>query len=211
MKRWLTAVLMLTIFIMAGCGSEKNEVVFVTTAIFSDPQFDGDIERNPAGTLTLTQGNTQSLFAGIDPVSGSEFRAFLDFPLTGTGGVPGNVAIESATLDIVINSIVPLSSTGIPILIDLVSFEPPVLLGSEFSLPFLATTAIIPPITAADVGKHVAVDVTPLMQTAQLQGFPNFQIRILQQPGTPPGLIEINDTTGVNEADFAPLLQVTYF
>ncbi len=117
-KRWLGALLVLLIISLAGCGDgDRHEPQLFITEIFSDPQFDGDIERNPiTGSLTITQGNAQSLFAGIDPITGSEFRAFLDFPL---GSVPGNAVIESATLDIFINDIVPGSSLGIPILVDL--------------------------------------------------------------------------------------------
>jgi hypothetical protein len=204
------------ILALSGCGDGGTPPLAITQ-ILSDPAFDGDIRKDPAtGAFTVTQGNTQSVFAGIDPATGAEYRAFLDFPLTGAGGVPGNAIIDSAFLDIEINSIRPQPLAGtIPVRIDLVSFQPPTLVGTDFDRtlqPALATTTIIPPIAQADFGNHVSVDVTSLMVEAQRLGLANFQLRILEDFGaTAPGLVEINDTTGGNRATLAPLLQVIYF
>jgi hypothetical protein len=203
---------------VAGCGGGGSTTrTEITTQILSDANFDGDIALDPtSGTFTITQGNTQSVFAGIRPVSGVEYRAFLDFPLTGVGGVPGNAAIVSATLDIVINSIEPQPLTGsIPIRIDLVSFRPPTLLATDFNRtdqPALATTTFSPPITQADFGRHIFIDVTSLMVEAQRLGLADLQLRILEDLGpVTPGRIEIGDTTGLNRSTLAPLLEVTYF
>jgi hypothetical protein len=50
------------------------------------------------------------------------------------------------------------------------------------------------------------------MAEAQRLGLVNFQVRIMEDLGiVSPGLIEINDTTGVNRGTLAPVLQVTYF
>jgi hypothetical protein len=149
------------------------------------------------------------VFAGIDPVTGSEFRAFLDFPLT--GAVPGNAIIASATLEIFIDSIsIEAAANSIPIRIELVSFPPQTLLASDYdriAQPPLTFTTIVPPIFRADVRHNVSVDVTSLMVEAQRRGLPNFQIRILEDDGFVfPGLIEIDDTNAL-----APLLKVTYF
>lgn len=217
MKKTLLALVMLfTLFALAGCGDDNGVPPAFSTQILSDAATDGDIARSQAGAYTVSQGNTQSVFAGIDPLTGAELRAFLDFPLGGVGGVPGDAIIQSAILDIFINSIAPqpLNNT-IPIRIDLVSFQPPNLIGDDFDRTFqpaLATTTINPPISQADFGQHVAVDVTPLMVEAQRLGLPSFQLRILQELGPPvPGLIEISDTTGPNRATLAPLLDVVYF
>jgi len=156
----------------------------------------------------------QSVFAGIDPASGDESRAFLHFPLSGPNGIPLNAVIVSATIDIVIDNIV-LQSPGdtVPILIDLVSFTPP-LIPNDFdrtSLPPLASLAVLTPISSADVGGHVFIDVTSLMAQAQSLALPDFQIRILEDfSAVAPGLIEIDDTTGANRGALAPLLQVEY-
>jgi hypothetical protein len=217
-KIFLAVIVACMILQLVGCGRGNNATV--VTRILSDPAFDGDIVQDPdTGTFMVTQGMTpsvQSVFAGINPYTGAEYRAFLDFPLTGAGGVPGNAVIVSATLDIVINSILPLPLYGtIPIRIDLVSFQPPTLLASDFNRtvqPALATTTIVPPISQSDFGHHVPVDVTPLMVEAQRLGLPDFQVRILEDLGiVEPGLIEINDTTGAQQDLLAPLLQVTYF
>jgi hypothetical protein len=217
MRRKFLAVLTgCLILALTGCGSDSGPPPIVTQ-ILSDAAFDGDIVQDPqTGSLTISQGNTQSLFAGIDPVTGAEYRAFLDFPLSGAGGVPADAIIVSATLDIVIDSILPQPLIGtIPIRIDLVSFQPPTLIGDDFDrtlLPALATTTIVPPISQADFGNHVPVDVTALMKEAQRLGLPDFQVRIMEDLGiVAPGLIEINDTTGINRPVLAPLLEVAYF
>ena len=128
--------------------------------------------------------------------------------------MPGNAIIASAFLDIFVTSISPANGI-IPIRIELVSFQPPTLLPSDFERtlqPPLKFTTIVPPINSADVGAHVNVDVTPLMVEAQRLGLSNFQVRIMEDLGpVSPGLIEINDTTGANRATLAPLLSVTYF
>lgn len=215
MKRtFLAALLVIMILTLAGCGdddySESPAPPPIVTDILSDPVYDGDIVKGPGGVITVAQGNTQSVFAGIDPATGEEYRAFLDFPLT---NVPLNAVIVSAILDIVIDSILPqpLNFT-IPIRIDLVYFQPPTLLGANFDQPALAGTMITPPISQSDFGMHVPVDVTSLMVEAQRLQLPDFQIRIMEDLGAvSPGLIEINDTTGVDRGALAPLLQVTYF
>jgi hypothetical protein len=183
----------------------------------SDPAYDGDIRRDSGTSYTIAQGYTQSVYAGIDPVTGSEYRAFLHFPLRDIDGIPPYAVIVSATIDMVINSIVPQPlAAAIPIRIDLISFQPPTLVGTDFDRtlqPALATTTISPPISDADFGNHIVVDVTPLLIEAQRLGLANFQIRILREEIVPvsPGLIEINDTTGVNRMALAPLLQVTFY
>src|ERR1700736_889258 len=199
-----------------GCGSSGPPPT-ITTQILSDSGFDGDIQETSPGTYTVTQGMSspvQSVFAGIDPATLTEFRAFLDFPLGGTSGVPSNALIESAFLDIYINSLQPSTAT-LPILIELVSFRPPTLLGTDFDRtiqPPLAYLRVSPPFTLADVGTNVSIDVTSMMVHAQQLGLSDFQVRIMEDLGPAiPGLIEINDTTGANRALHAPELTVTYF
>ncbi len=221
MKRTSLAVLMsLIILSLVGCGGDGSSgpppPPPIVTQILSDPVYDADILQDSTGTLTLTQGTAQSYFAGIDPATGAEYRAFLDFPLTGTNGVPGNASIVSATLDIVVNNVTLLSPNDtLPIRIELVSIPGLILVPDDFSRTFqpaINFTTIEPPISSADIGIHVAIDVTPLMLDAQRLGLQDFQVRILQDlVAAPPGLMEINDTTGSLRGDLAPLLQVKYF
>lgn len=218
MRKLVFALFICGLLVLGGCGDDSDPPPQFVARILSDANFDGDIARDGTGTYTVTQGAaTQgSLYAGFDPADGAELRAFLDFPLSGSGGVPLNAGIAWATLDIVINSIQPNPLIGqIPIRIDLVSFLPPNLVGTDFDRtiqPSLATMTIAPPISQTDFGQHVLIDVTPLMVEAQRLGLPDFQLRILRDPGIAvPGMIEINDTTGANRDLLAPLLEVGYF
>lgn len=216
-KTLFAAIIVSMIFALTSCGGGSSSPTVFHTQMFSDQGFDGDIEQTGSSSFVVTQGmspTVQSVFAGIDPLTLTETRAFLDFPIRDLGGVPFNAIIESAFLDIFINSIQPASGT-IPVLIELVAFQPPTLLASDFSRtlqPPLKITSIIPPISQADVGHSVVIDVTSLMIEAQRLGLSNFQLRILEDLNTTaPGLIEINDTTGASHDIKAPLLQVSYF
>src|SRR5450755_2465406 len=139
---------------LAGCGGGDSSGAPppITTQIVSDAGFDRDIEQTSPTTFTITQGmspSVQSVFAGIYPATLTEFRAFLDFPLTGPGGVPGSAMIESAFLDIHINNLIPTTGT-IPMLIELVSFQPPTLIETDFDRtiqPPLAFVVVTPPFT----------------------------------------------------------------
>lgn len=217
-KIFLVTVMILMSLAFSGCGSSNSPPTYVAS-ILSDPAYDGDILKSFSnGAYTVTQGMTlgvQSVFAGIDPVSLDESRAFLRFPLSGVNGVPLDAVIISASLDIVISSIRPQPlTTTIPIRIDLVSFQPPNLIGDDFDRtlqPALATKTIFPPISQSDFGQHVTIDVTALMREAQRLGLPDFQVRIMEDLGVvTAGLIEINDTTGANRSVLAPLLEVVY-
>jgi hypothetical protein len=207
---------------LAGCGGGDGSSApppppTITTQIQSDPAFDGDIQQTSPVTFTVTQGmssTVQSVFTGIDPGTLTEFRAFLDFPLSGPGGVPANAIIESAFLDIHVDSLLPSSGT-LPILVELVSFQPPTLIETDFDRtlqPPLAFVQAAPPFSQADIGTNASIDVTALMVQAQQLGLSDFQVRILEDLGPAiPVLMEIDDTTGANRAAFAPILTVTYF
>lgn len=205
---------------LSGCGGDDDVIApprAVTTEILSDASLDGDIEETGLDTYTVTQGmspDVQSVFVGIDPTGGTEFRAFLTFPLTGARGVPGNASIQSAFLEVYINELLP--TTGqLPVRIDLVSFQPPTLIGTDFDrtqLPALASVIVSPDIAAADVGTYVSINVTSLMVEAQRRGLADFQVRIMEDLGPAiPVLMIIDDSTGSNRASRAPLLTVTYF
>jgi hypothetical protein len=204
---------------LAGCGGDgdHDRAQKVTTRIYSDSSFDGDIALPPSSTYIVTQGmspSVQSVFSGIDPGSGTEYRAFLDFPLTGSAGIPGNASIHSAVLEFYIDSLQP-PTGSLPIQIDLVAFQPPTLAGTDFDTvaqPALESINVAPDFTAADVGTLVSIDVTPLMVQAQRQQLIDFQIRIMEVLGPAiPVLMEIDDSTGANRDSLAPLLTVTYF
>ncbi len=208
-----------SVLVLAGCGGGDGRVAAptVTTQILSDPALDGDIQQTSPSTYVVTQGMTptvQTVFAGIDPATSTEFRAFLSFPLTGSGGVPLDASIDSAFVEIFVDDLQPRTSQ-LPVLVELVSIQPPSLIASDFdrtAQPPLASVTVSPPISAADVGTFVPIDVTPLMVQAQRLGLSDFQIRIMEDLGPAiPVLMEIDDTTGASRPQRAPLLTVTYF
>jgi hypothetical protein len=206
----------LGILTLAGCGGDDGPET-VTTHILSDARFDGDIEQTSPTTFTVTQGmssTVQSVLAGIDPISGTEFRAFLDFPLGGSDGVPEDAGIDSAFLEIYITDLQPISGR-LPVRVDLVAFQPPTLVASDFSRtqqPALASVIVSPDISRADVGTYVPIDVTSLMVEAQRRGLVDFQVRIMADLGTAiPVLMIIDDPTGAGSSSRAPLLTVTYY
>ncbi|MFL6604895.1 MAG: hypothetical protein ACJ8R9_26665 [Steroidobacteraceae bacterium] len=205
---------------LSGCGGGGDSIQTppsVTTQILSDPRFDGDIEQVSQTDFTITQGmssSVQTVFAGIDPVGGTEFRAFLDFSLSGPGGVPANASIDSAFLEFYVDDLQP-ASGKLPLRVDLVAFQPPTLFASDFdrtAQPALASVIVTPDISSADLGKFVPIDVTALMVEAQRRGLVDFQVRILEDLGPPiPVLMVIDDSTGSDRSSRAPLLTVTYF
>ena len=218
--KFFSIVLAFAILALAGCHDDHYHDDYgrnsYTTQITSDPAFDGDIEQTSSSTYTVTQGmssSVQSVFAGIDPVAGTEFRAFLDFPLTGSKGVPSSAIIESAYLNLYIDSLQPTTGT-LPIRIELVNFQPPTLIGTDFDRtiqPALAYIIANPPFDRNDVSANSSIDVTPLMVKAQQLNLQDFQIRIMEDLGPAVSvLMEIDDTTGSSRSTRAPLLIVTY-
>jgi hypothetical protein len=204
---------------LSGCGEgdESDTPETVTIHTLSDSRFDGDIEQTSPTSFTVTQGmsfNVQSVLVGIDPVGGTEFRAFLDFPLRGFDGVPRNALIDEAFLEIYVDSLEP--TTGrLPVRVDLVAFQPPTLLQTDFDRglqPALASTVVFPDITRSDIGTYVPINVTSLMVEAQRRGLVDFQVRVMEDLGPAiPVLMVIDDSTGTNRSNRAPLLTVTYF
>jgi len=205
---------------LSGCGGGDGSIQpppSVTTQILSDPRFDGDIEQVSDTQFTITQPAAQTVFAGIDgsdPMNPTEFRAFLDFPLSGSGGVPANASIDSASLEFYVDDLQPIAGK-LPLRVDLVAFQPPTLIASDYdrgAQPALASVIVTPDISSADVGKFVPIDVTALMVEAQRRGLVDFQVRIMEDLGPAiPVLMIIDDSTGGNRASRAPLLTVTYF
>ncbi len=203
---------------VAGCGGNGAGALPppVVTHILSDPRFDGDIEQTSPTSYTVTQGmspSVQSVLAGIDPRAQTEFRAFLNFPLGGSGGVPINAIIDSAFLEVLVDNVIP-SNGSVPIRVELVAFQPPTLIGTDFdrtALPALGAVLVSGDVTGADIGQFVPVDVTSLMIQAQQRGLVDFQVRIMEDLGPPSfTLMVIDDAITGDRPQRAPLLTVTY-
>ena len=217
MKRMIRVVLLVLMLALTACGDDWYDDYYypypypypyprppTSSEILSNSTLDGYISRDPVtGAFTVRQGmssTVQSVLAGTNPATGDENRGFLYF----TGGVKANTHINTAILEIFINTIQTQNGT-IPVRIDLVSV-PQQLSGADFDSTFLATVSRT--FFQSDLGQYVDIDVMPLMAQAQTLGLADFQIRIIV--GTSPGFIEINDTTGANRVQLAPLLIVTY-
>lgn len=202
---------------LPGCGGgDRAPAQPFTTQIYSDPADDGDIGQTAPNSFVVTQGmsgSIQSVYAGIDPNSGAEYRAFLNFPLTGSTGIPSSARIDSARLELFLDDLQPRAGQ-LPLRIDLISFQPPTLTGSEFDTqlqPALVTLHVSPDFTNADIGIFTTIDVTPLMEEAQREGLVDFQIRVMEELGPAIyALAQIDDSTGPNRSSVAPLLTVTY-
>jgi hypothetical protein len=180
-----------------------------TADITSDAAADGDIALSPSEIYTVSSAlDTGDVLAGVDPVSGDEFRGFLDFPLRGTHGVPSNAVIKSAVLEIFINGISVSSADRIlPFLIDLVAFQPPAIIVDDFDRLVQPALLTMPfDFYPSDAGAKVLIDITALMQEAQTEGLPDFQLRFLLDFTATSGLIEIDD----RGLETAPLVTVSY-
>jgi hypothetical protein len=203
------------VFCLGGCGGGDTGPQHIETHILSDASADGDIEQTQTSYVVTQgmQGPVQSVLSGIDPNSGGEFRAFLDFPLGGPGGVPGDAIIDSAYLTVLIDNVIPADS-GLPVRVELVSFQPPALTPTQFDLvaqPALGAVLVAGDVTGADISHDVTVDVTPLMVQTQQLGLPDFQVRIMEDLGLQYDvLMEIDDTTQADRSQRAPELTVTY-
>jgi hypothetical protein len=204
------AVLLLAVFTLIGCRSNNDPLRTYDTEIVSDADADGDIGLALDDTYAVSSAiETGSVFAGVDPVTGEEFRGFLNFPLREVDGIPRNAVIESATLEVfIIGMSDSLPGEIFPFLVDLVDFQPPYLVANDFSRAIQPSLLTMPvKFYPSDEGHFVVIDVTELVDEAQYHGLPDSQLRFLLDFSADSGLIEIDDA----DADTAPLLRITYY
>ena len=210
---WLAAILAL--LALGGCRLEFGDTyddapVVYETRIMSNLDADGDIGFSPPATYIVSSAaTTGSVLAGIDPVYGDEFRGFLDFELRGYQGVPYNAPVASAYLEVYIASVDEgFAGAGVPLLLDLVSFQPPNLIAGDFDRSNLPPLLSLPvTVESYDAGAVIIIDVTTLMIEAQRLDLPDFQLRFLLDPFAATGLVEIEDSV----AETAPVLSVDYY
>jgi len=195
---------------LAGCGGGGDRIDTVIVQTFSDLNADGDIAFTPPSTFTFSQDITprpDSVLFGLDG-TGTEFRAFMDFPLDGSNGgdvVPSSATIVSADIEVFVFNVS--FSSSVPTLIDLVPFPITHLTPADFnSIPLATRTPFN--FLSSDINNFVRIDVTSLMQETQRQGLNNFQVRFLLDlvPGAD-GLVEFADGPSLNTA---PILTVEY-
>jgi hypothetical protein len=215
----LYAALILTVVALNGCRGHNDHnhhdqhndpLPTYYTEIVSDVYADGDIGLALDDTYTVSTAiDTGSVFAGVEPVTGEEFRGFLDFPLGGVDGIPIDAVIESATLEIfIIGMSDSLPGEIFPFLIDLVDFQPPYLLAGDYSRVIQPPLLTMPfDFYPSDEGALVVIDMTELVDEAQFQGLPDLQLRFLLAFSAESGFIEIDDADDAT----APLLKVVYY
>jgi len=216
------AAILALAFSGCGGGGGDSRTVFIAD-ILSVRGVDGDIAFDPfappGSEFTIT--HTDTVLAGIDPLTQIEFRGFLHFPLD---TIPVNADVLFASMTVLITSVTPQDSADppIPFLIDSISFQPPILIESDFDRvvkpPLLTHSGEFFP---SDQTFFVEINVTPLMRNAILNGLTDFQVRIVfdddrfqSDLNTIIGLVRIDDGPGTvsrPRIDFAPLLHVEYF
>jgi hypothetical protein len=191
--------------VLVGCGGGDGPHTVVIQSV-SDQPVDGDIGFTAPSTFLVSQADaTGNVQYGIDS-GGTEFRAFLDFPLdgsTGGGVVPLNAAIVSADIEVFVNNVS--FSPSVPTLLELVPFSILGLTSADFdSTPLLTRSSF--DIDTLDINNFVRIDVTSLMAEAQRQGMSNLQLRFLLDFTAATGLVVLNDGT----PERAPVLTVEF-
>jgi hypothetical protein len=204
-KIWILGLVGILALILAGCGGggdDRNAVIQSP----SDQLADGDIGFTAPATFVISQANvTNDVQYGID-AGGTEFQAFLDFPLdgfTGGGVLPLSAVIVAADIEVFVNNVTLAAS--VPTLLDLVSFNPLGLAQEDFNSVPLATRAPFD-ILSSDIGNFVRIDVTSLMVEAQRLGLRNLQLRFLIESLAATGVVVLDD--GVTGRE--PLLTVEF-
>lgn len=195
---------------LASCGGGDDRLLF-SADIPSNRAVDGFVTRTvPIGTdnVFLAQDNG-AVQAGTDPLTLSESRAFLDFPLDGAGGVPAGARIESAVLHAFVSRIDAASGFRFPLVLEIVPVFAP-LDPSDFGATADPAVSVIFEFSPTrDNGNFVSIDVTPLLRKAIADGSRRLELRV--RPGVSaagPGLAVIEDA-GI--FDTAPRLQADYF
>jgi len=185
-------------FFLAGCGDYNYYYPppppppppgTITVQILSDLASDGDIAFDPVlSSFTIITGSSSVQF-GIDSlnINRPEYRAFLTFPLDGITGqpiVPGDALIVSADVEVFVN-LLDFAST-VPTFLDLVQYPFRGLAAIDFDAVPLATRPVFD-FFASDLGFFVLIDVTPLMQAAQVPpALVDFQLRFSRDMSVPP-------------------------
>ncbi|MDA8086907.1 MAG: DNRLRE domain-containing protein [Nitrospiraceae bacterium] len=138
----------------------------VTVNILSDLSSDGDIAFDPVtNTYTVTQSPSE-VFFGEDSSSADlpEYRAFLTFPLA---SIPSDATIDSATLEVFVDE-ADFAST-IPTFVDMIQYPVGALSAADFNASLVTSTSYRAiDFFSSDTGNFVDIDVTGLMQEAQV-------------------------------------------
>jgi len=214
MRRFLVPGLVgVLVLILAGCGGGSGTDLTVFEQL-SDQAVDAHISAviDPGtGEPTIFPASVSgSIRVGVDG-TGIEYRGFMDFPIS---GIPAAADVRLAYIELFVGS-VPFGG-AVPVLVELVDFQPPTLIGSDFF--YEAPAPFLPPVLARPIFDFfpsdaviprpaVRIEVTTLVQRALQRLQPDFQLRLLLDPAVPgPGIVQLDD----GAAATAPLLHVEY-
>jgi hypothetical protein len=205
-KIGIFALVGVLVVVLASCGGGDDHRTVVIRSL-SDQPVDGDIGFTAPATFLISQADVErNVQYGIS--GGTEFRAFLDFPLdgsTGGGVVPLNAVIVSADIEVFVNDI--LFSSSVPTLLELVPFSVTGLTNADFNRAALLTRSPFNININPDLGHLVRIDVTSLMVEAQNRGDLSLQLRF-RPASLAPGLVVLDDRGVV--AGREPLLTVEF-
>jgi len=197
--------------VLAGCGGGDSRTGPIVFEQLSDQAVDADIAYTGVGSPTIfPASSTGTLQIGVDG-GGTEYRGFLDFPIAGQ--IPLNADVQLAYIEVFVGD-VPFGA-NVPVLMELVDFNPPLLASDYFREP---PPPYLPPVLARSIFAFrpsdavapripVQIEVTSLVREALVRAQPEFQLRILLDPAVPgPGIVQLDD----DAAQTAPLLHVEY-
>jgi hypothetical protein len=146
---------------------------------------------------------------GVDSLNANlpEFRAFLTFPLDGATDqptVPGTATIVSASVEVFIDQVS--FASVIPTFLDLVQYPFRGLSAADFNAPLVTSTSFRTlNFFSTDLENFVRIDVTPLMEEAQLPpALVDFQVRFSLDPATPSPLSRALPTEAVRTVHTPP-------
>ncbi|MHB1025978.1 MAG: hypothetical protein ACYC24_09785 [Desulfobacteria bacterium] len=213
-KIWILGLVGVFALVLAGCGGGSSGPDPFVFEQLSDQTVDSYIAYTGVGSPSIfPASSTNTIQVGVD-AGGAEYRGFLDFPI---GGIPSWADVRFAYVEVFVGS-VPFGA-DVPVLVELVDFQPPVLIESDFFRsppdPYLApilgrSLFYFFPSDASSPRNVVRIEVTSLVQRALQRLQPDFQVRLLLDPdpsAVTPAIVTLDD----GAANTAPLLHVEYF
>jgi hypothetical protein len=211
--------MILVAILLAGCGGGSDHPAPATTSLPPIPSSysgDGEVFFDGANytlfTSTTTPPRGAYLSVGV-PTSGGEYVAILDFPL---GTLPTGVTIARADLDLSYLNLDPAALLSVELVdVDagvghpITFYSGAALWPSDASgLPTLLSVQRTVPTTTA-LGARILLDVTSLLDFAQVNNFSRFQVRIALAGSSALAHVTIDDPA--SGSGLFPYLDVDYF
>ena len=220
-KIWILGLVGVLALVLAGCGGGGSSRSVFTGSIDSDRSVDADLtlDLSGGGTPTLALASTNgNVLAGVTVDTGgtpvADTRGFLNFSLS---SIPLSASIRFASVTVYLNQVtLDNSLLPTPFFLDLIDTDtfPPPIRTSDYSVAFIGTPRSFDFLNI-DQGNFVEIEVTSLMQEAQIRGLSTFEVRFgfdeaayNADINTTRGLIVIDDRASVPSQ--RPFLTVEY-